>query len=108
MASNVINWQDTEPGEYASQEALLRNFTYQVKQLHEYPRVQTNVISTWGTKRGRDVLTGLLIDDRDRPAHAVQGFPEYVGTTLVALLELHDTRFPQHKPKEQPWDWNIK
>ena len=108
MVSVVINWQDTEPGEDASEEALLRNFSYQLNKLKEYPRVQANVASAWGTQRGREVLVGLLVDDRDRHATKVQGFPEHIVITLSALLDLHDTRFPQHKPKQQPWDWNIR
>lgn len=104
MVSVVINWQDTEPGEYADPERVKLNLTHQLNQLDEYPRVKANVASTWGTQRGRTVLVGLLVDDRDRCNSRVQGFPEHIYITLDALLELHDLRFPQYKPKDLLWD----
>lgn len=104
MVSREINWQDTEPGALADPERLRFNRRVQLDRLAQYPRVQANVLSTWGTSRGRETLTGLLVDDRDRFNSKVQGFPPEVYAALDNLLELHDLRFPQHKPKRDIWD----
>lgn len=100
----MIDWQDTEPGPLLTQEQLRLNRKHQLEVLAPYPRVQANVLSTWGTRRGRETLAGLLVDDRDRFNSRVKGFPAQVYTALDNLLELHDIRFPQHKPKSDIWD----
>jgi len=97
-------WLDTEPGEFADPERLRKNLKHQLKQLEQYPRVQQNIATTWGTERGRPVLVGLIVDNRDRPNSKVQGFPAEIYTVLNNLLELHDENFSQYKPRLQPWD----
>lgn len=104
MDSTNTHWLDTEPGEFSSDETKRKSYRYQLALLDQYPRVRANIASTWGTQRGRSVLTGLIIDDRARHNHKVQGFPVHILLVLNALLDIHDNRFPQHKPKAEMWD----
>ena len=97
-------WLDTEIGEFTDPDRLRKNLKHQFNQLNQYPRVQQNIMTTWGTERGRGVLMGLIVDDRNRPNHNVQGFPAEIYTSLNNLLEIHDDKFPQYKPKQQLWD----
>ena len=101
MADLFVN---TVPGELDSDK--LSNVGYQISLLAKYPRVQANISTLWGTLKGRSLLSGLVVDDRDRDHSKVQGFPEPILATLTNLLELHDRFYPQFKPSQTVWDYS--
>lgn len=83
-------------------------FKYQIELLSDFPRVQANISSLWGTARGRECICGLLIDDRPgRDNSKVKGFPPEVYVTINNLLLIHDKIFPKLIPPTSPWDVKI-
>lgn len=54
------------------------------------------IISTWGTRECRDLLSSLALDTRDGQR---TGFPPEHASTVFRLLMAHDTEFPDFEVK---------
>lgn len=70
-----------------------------LQQLGSYKHIQFRVELYWGTRELRPYIQELLTPARS----GRRGFPLCDLQTIQDLLELHDERFPQFKPKFDPW-----
>lgn len=84
-----------------------KNIKYYLSCLEKFPRVKTRIESTWGTVSGRKYIFELIVDNRDRHANKVNGFPETAINAINILLELHDEFYPECKPVLGVWDENT-
>jgi hypothetical protein len=86
MESVVTSWQDTVPSGLDSSDCKQL-----LSLLDQYPRVRNNIADSWGTEKGRKVIVGLLVDDRNRHNNKVQGFPAKIYAVLNALHNVYST-----------------
>ncbi len=69
---------------------------------HTFPHLR-EIDKLWGTPEGRDFIKGLITDSREGTR---VGFPPEQASTIFALLNEHDKRFPQFDDSHSfadPW-----
>lgn len=95
---------EAEPGVALryTQENHIRNYEprHFYDNLTKFPHVVEKSTSLWGSQECRDYLVNLL-SQTDRIGR--QGFPFGAFRAIFDLLELHDYRFPEYRPPQDPW-----
>lgn len=63
-----------------------------------YPKIAAELRALWGTSGFNPYLEDL---EQDKSVDHRAGFPEAVLMALIALGDLHDTKFPHLKPSSK-------
>lgn len=84
---------------------IVHEYHFQIIKQH-FSRIALGIELRWGSEELQPYIVGLLQDTRE---HTRAGFPKHIHDSLMSLIQIHNSDYPQFNKikNNDPWLGNF-